>query len=82
MIICLLSRTLTSITKPQEMLKAGVVFMECTFIERTGGFRVTFIIVMNEKYKDDYNIHLKICMNTSCTLMSVLHMYTNMDESI
>jgi hypothetical protein len=65
------------------MLNIGVVFIECIFIECTReGFRVALTIVMNEKYKDDYNIHSKVCMNTLCTFMYVLHIYTNMDESI
>jgi hypothetical protein len=30
-----------------------------------------FTIVMNEKYKDNYNIHSKVCMNT----LSIFFMY-------
>jgi hypothetical protein len=56
--------------------------MECTFIKCIGGFKIAFATVINEKYKDDYYIHLKVCMNTLCTFMYVLHMYTNMDENI
>jgi hypothetical protein len=41
-----------------------------------------FKAVTNEKYKDDYNIHSKVSMNTLFIfLMYVLHIYIDMDEN-
>jgi hypothetical protein len=37
-------------------------------------------VVMNEKYKGDYNIHSEVHMNTLCIFpMYVLHMYMDME---
>lgn len=55
----------------QIICDKGIILMKCTFKKCMGAPMQAFTIVMNEKYKDNYNIHSKVCMNT----LSIFFMY-------